>query len=205
RIWVGTYKLRVSIVRGDMPAKGPQQVWRRSRSFERFKETHQRSYAEVVRTGLGPRLGGVSVEDETRTRRAGSSNVKDGMGFAYDVEDSDVEWLEGCVVGKVREVDGVQVLQERMRVEGGVSCVLRPMGGDVVLMSSRDKIQLAKLVAGGCEGWSRWFTELHSWKSCVVSDQRCVWLRCHGVSLHLWHKRFFQSLAGGVGQDVGFG
>ncbi|GAB4845556.1 hypothetical protein Ancab_038961 [Ancistrocladus abbreviatus] len=96
----------------------------------------------------------------------GSSNLKEGIGFDYDVEDSDVEWLEGCVVGKVQELDGIQILQEKLRVEGGVTCELRSMGGDMVLLSSRDRIQLAQFVAGGCEWWSRWFKELHPWKTC---------------------------------------
>ncbi|GAB4827017.1 hypothetical protein Ancab_033897 [Ancistrocladus abbreviatus] len=103
--------------------------------------------------------------------------MQEGPRFTYDVKASDFEWLEGCFVGKVREVDNIQFLQEKLRLDGGVSCLIRPMEGDLVLLSSRDIVKLAEFVEGGSEWWSRWFFELHPWQVHDVSEQRCMWLR----------------------------
>ncbi|GAB4826920.1 hypothetical protein Ancab_033799 [Ancistrocladus abbreviatus] len=97
--------------------------------------------------------------------------MQDGPGFAYDVEASDCEWLEGCFVGKVREVDSIQFLEDKLRLDSGVSCLVRPMGGDLVLLSSSDLVKLADFAERGSECWSRWFLELHPWQVRDVSEQ----------------------------------
>ncbi|GAB4859347.1 hypothetical protein Ancab_010810 [Ancistrocladus abbreviatus] len=67
-----------------------------------------------------------------------------------NVSKEDMEWVKGCYVGCVNEVESISILQERIRMEGcSVIYTVHPMGGNMVLLSSNDKVELKDLIELG--------------------------------------------------------
>ena len=44
-----------------------------------------------------------------------------------------------------------------------------------------------------------WFTKLMDWRATDFISEHFVWLRCHGIPLHLWSDSFFKWLVAPVG------
>ncbi|GAB4833166.1 hypothetical protein Ancab_031411, partial [Ancistrocladus abbreviatus] len=84
-----------------------------------------------------------------------------------------------------------------LNLEGGCSCNVRPMGRDLVLLSSEVPNELMATVHCGKEWLNNCFLNIRLWSPHAVSKQRFIWLRCFGIPLHLWNLSFFTKVAEG--------
>ncbi|GAB4829540.1 hypothetical protein Ancab_019211 [Ancistrocladus abbreviatus] len=63
--------------------------------------------------------------------------------MSFNVEQSDMNWLKTTYVCRVHNVGMIPTLQERLHFEGLSQCVVRYMGGNLILLSSLNADRLS--------------------------------------------------------------
>jgi len=146
-IWIGTWKLHVNLPkyrRSEVTRKDWNAKMRpvRGRNIWKPKEQQKKvSYAQVVVLG---ELANCSQESARVT--------------SFNVEMESTSWLEGCFVGRIREVSRMKTIKKSF-IMGGFSLVrLRYLGEKSFLLSCDDEGVLGKLIVEN----KAWFDELFS-------------------------------------------
>ncbi|GAB4826042.1 hypothetical protein Ancab_008911 [Ancistrocladus abbreviatus] len=94
----------------------------------RILHSRRRTFAEALTGQHGPR----EVREQTMAGVDGMAKL------AFGPTVCKTEWLKGSYVGKVRKVESLCSLQEDLGPEFLRHCLVRPMGGRLVLLSPGD-------------------------------------------------------------------
>lgn len=159
------------------------------------------SYAEVVRAQK-PRKGwpkddDIRVQtDKGKDKEVVRGNGKEVVGEKWKVKGLQVEcnidtWLSRSKVGKVKEVSSIQALQDAFLVAGFAALKVRYLGGDLVLISGLEDMDLDALLKDDMEWLKETFVSIEPWSPSSIPNSRICWLRCYGLPLNLWRKECF--------------
>ncbi|GAU49890.1 hypothetical protein TSUD_133660 [Trifolium subterraneum] len=77
-----------------------------------------------------------------------------------------------------------------------------PMGGGLILFTSKIEASLLSLFYFAHKWWGAWFSKLKFWSSGVLSQRREVWLAVWGVPLQRWGLDFFLKIANSFGEFI---
>ncbi|XP_057449044.1 uncharacterized protein LOC130740451 [Lotus japonicus] len=149
----------------------------------------QKSYADAVANG--------------RTRSeippGGSGKQTEAIGH-LPVDDTVDEWLAKSWVGRLKQTEMSQNIQETLLVGGFHSVRARYMGDDLVLLSSDPGVCWDDIVKGSEDWLANIFESINPWSPSIVMQSRVVWIRCYGIPLHLWKRRSFDKLISPLGE-----
>ncbi|KAK7255420.1 hypothetical protein RIF29_28829 [Crotalaria pallida] len=146
------------------------------------------SYAQVVQQKRRVRFNeGVRVDQTKKVD-------PDWKGMRVTIDPVEWEWLNGCYVGKVRDVEIIENLQTLIHSDGITTVTVTPMGSDLVLLKALEGEDLMELVKEFEETFSNWFEYIKPWGEEDIAGYKFTGLSCAGISLHAWNDIFFSTL-----------
>ncbi|GAB4857532.1 hypothetical protein Ancab_015440 [Ancistrocladus abbreviatus] len=149
QIWIGDFQLVTS--RANPKVQNPAQVALKSHKplHPSYSRTHSdASYADIVRHNLS-----------TITHPNPAQVV-------INVVKQDYRWLNGCYVVQVNRTTHIPNLQG----------YIRPMGGNMVLISSDDTSNLKDFVEDPQCWLHQIFIDIRSWSCVAISSERLIWV-----------------------------
>ena len=107
-------------------------------------------------------------------------------------------WMVTSVIGQFREEMDFEQLSD-LFVKGGMSMVrIRYMGDNLVLLTSREGVNMEELVNLNKEWFKSVFLNIEPWTAEHVASHKVVWVRCYGLPLTFWNKDCFAKVVGEV-------
>jgi len=102
------------------------------------------------------------------------------------------------MVGRMLYEFNFKMLQEEY-IKGGMSMFsMKFMGDDLVLLSPKAEVSMEELVKLHNEWFNSVFEEIKTWSSSEVVSYKRVWVKCYGISFHLWSKECLSKVVGEV-------
>ncbi|KAK7260898.1 hypothetical protein RIF29_27197 [Crotalaria pallida] len=177
---------------------------------ERDKTTAKEHAVNKIHNTFQGQLSYAQVVQQNRRRQINAGGKKeqiqkvdpDWKGMRVRLDPAEWEWLNGCFVGKVRDMEMVYNLQIVMHSEGFTTIKIVPMGGDLVLLKAMEGEDFMELLKESGEAFSNWFEYIKPWGEEDVAGYRFTWLNCAGIPLHAWNDTFFTSLVSFFGTFV---
>ncbi|GAU45310.1 hypothetical protein TSUD_300390 [Trifolium subterraneum] len=117
----------------------------------------------------------------------------DGRSVVVDISSDRLAFLEKCLVGYIKEGADLLTFTDSLVLHGLLDVSVHPMGGGLILISSKIEGLLLSLFAQGW--WGAWFTKLERWSPNILSCRREVWLDVWGLPLQCWGVDVFAKIA----------
>lgn len=116
----------------------------------------------------------------------------------------ELEWLEKCMVGVVKNIDYLNEINFLLYEAGFHQCVVKYLGGLKVLLEWPSIECMKKALEDGHPALLEWFVSVEPWNKSLEakSASRLVWLMIQGVPLHVWTKEVFHTIAAEWGEVV---
>ncbi|GAB4856151.1 hypothetical protein Ancab_039379 [Ancistrocladus abbreviatus] len=149
-IWVGSYKIRVSVVKGcsgkagffDVPivlkTGGFLSVGGKGKSY--VDMVCQNRVAKIDFYGCG------SSKFAPASAQAKGQSSRDFRGNEFSVKEEDVEWVKGYYVGRAHATKMVPIIQTSLSLIGVPNVSMKLLGGKLVLLSTEDKYNMKEFV-----------------------------------------------------------
>lgn len=151
------------------------------------QESKVRSYRDALKDGKGnvevPK-GHVEIEK------------------VIEIDEEVAPWLKNSLIGKLRRVDLLNSIPEMFVLEGIICVRVRYMGDNFVLITGVEGMNVKEIWEQADDWFNDIFEAIYPWSPKSMPKQRIIWLRCEGISLHLWKVSFFQELIKDVGEIV---
>lgn len=119
--------------------------------------------------------------------------------LSFEVEEEAVVALKKAYLGKMLTSGMSYNLQEEFICQGFADIRATPMGANLVLLEAVGEDDVAKLIDDSRDWLYNWVSEIRPWEPTMLDDERFVWVRLHGVPIHVWSVRFFAFLAASLG------
>lgn len=113
-----------------------------------------------------------------------------------------MNWLVGSYVGATMNLADVHKMQKLLPKEGFFKLIATPMGGNLVLLKTKDNSNVHALLAKTGECLGNVFSKLKPWEPEMVPRVTTGWLRVIGVPVHAWGEEFFHFISQLVGKLV---
>ncbi|GAB4825496.1 hypothetical protein Ancab_040332 [Ancistrocladus abbreviatus] len=189
-VWIGSFKLIANLARFDRKLREMNSGFKPwGKPSPVLVPGLQKSYAEVL-----------SSQNRVNAAKAHSTHAKElqtkdrDFSFHFQSKQEDGEWLDGCFVGEVRELEDLDSLQDNLQ-NAGVVCSVRSLGGRSVLLATENPRMMHSYVEGERMKLSRWFASIRPWSPLAVDSRRLCWVRSYGIPLHVWTWEFFAEIA----------
>ncbi|GMQ10223.1 hypothetical protein CsSME_00053308 [Camellia sinensis var. sinensis] len=177
-LWVEDREIQVKMAEYDRLKEGAQNrnqtTGNKGINEAGGREVHhqhglQRSYAEILKTNVRGAAG--KVEGTIMVDEAGHG------------------WLHESVILRFKEEYSIHGIEKIFKEKGIEEVMVRRGGGrDVVVTFKSKEAKDAKLslVREWCGEWCEFVKE---WEPGARAEQeRCLWLRCHGIPLSMWNR-----------------
>ncbi|MCH83632.1 RNA recognition motif [Trifolium medium] len=135
----------------------------RQKLLQRLEDTSIGTYK--IRANL-PKFGKGMIRLAEEEYRAGI--------MAIDVEPDNLKNLEGSFVGTLRRIADADNIQVTMWMEGFQQIKARPLGLDLILLTSPNKEDIQKAYESNKSWWERWFSNLTPWRPNILPKKRRV-------------------------------
>lgn len=114
------------------------------------------------------------------------------------------EWLTKSAVAKLSPLRSIVYVQDRLKLLGYLNIEVRPMGGDMVVLTFSNVGEKDSMLSGDePNGFQEWFVDIMKWEeSMEVPCSRMVWLNCYGIPLHLWNVDTFKKIGRKWGEVI---
>lgn len=96
------------------------------------------------------------------------------------LEEPPVEWLKESYVGRIRDMDKLQVLQENFLM-GSYLIQARHLGNNLVLLKGGNEVALDEFLKDENEWLNEVFENIERWNLNIVPQFRQAWIRCEGT------------------------
>ncbi|XP_057432775.1 uncharacterized protein LOC130725575 [Lotus japonicus] len=151
----------------------------------------QKSYVAAVSTG----------RNRGDAPPKGDGKIKEVVA-QLSVEDEVDDWLKKSWVGKLKNIEMAQNIQETLLVGGFHSIRARYLGDDLVLLSGDPGVSWDE-ISKGTEDWlCNLFESITPWSPSLTLKSRLVWVQCYGIPLHPWKKKSFEQLFSPIGKVI---
>jgi hypothetical protein len=111
-----------------------------------------------------------------------------------EVVQSNIDKLEHCYVGILREIDGAENTQMAISMEGFQDIQAVPLGMDLILLSSTKHEGVKKAVELNEAWWEKRFLDIKGWDPSQQPRGRRVWVRIFGTPIHAWGWDCFEKI-----------
>ncbi|GAB4856303.1 hypothetical protein Ancab_014231 [Ancistrocladus abbreviatus] len=142
------------------------------------KHFHKASYAEVVRR---------SPQSSSPICHSGIPKEK-GSNLQYlevHPPESGYSWLKDSHTGVPKSAKLLPILGDKMAAVGIDNCFFRPIGGNLVLLSTIGGAVMVEILRENSLSFSMWFETIRPWSKKDSAIGRLVWLICGGIPLHI--------------------
>lgn len=115
-----------------------------------------------------------------------------------------LEFLQDCCVGFLSFYRDTNQVVNSMKMEGINNILVTEMGDNMVLLKPAARDAIASAQSLHKQWWDCNFLEVKSWAPQMVADRRRVWIRVHGIPLHVWGETVFKLLGSKFGIFLDF-
>lgn len=126
----------------------------------------------------------------------------DWKGVEFTCKESNNEWLQKSIIGRVRLPEKITKVQEMMLVEGFKPVRTRYMGDNMFLLTSEGGMFVKEFMKESKEWLRNVFDSFEPWNPNVSLGNQLVWVRCTGVSLNAWNKEGLQKMMARFGTMI---
>ncbi|GAU42702.1 hypothetical protein TSUD_43120 [Trifolium subterraneum] len=190
--WIGTYKIRANLpkfLRGE--ARKPT----RNGSDEKRNGPDENGNSKLQQQNAWIPKGA------KRKPRLTDEEYRAGV-MAIEVEQDNLKQLEGSFVGTLKYFADVENIQVTLWMEGFQQIKARPLGLDLVLLTSPIKDDIQKAYESSKAWWERRFLSLTPWRPNILPNRRRIWVRLFGVPLHIWSFEGFKKIIWRIGKLI---
>ncbi|OMO96201.1 Nucleotide-binding, alpha-beta plait [Corchorus olitorius] len=120
-----------------------------------------------------------------------------------DIPDSDMEWLNRSMVGKIKVGFSCNSVQESLLLHE-ISVIVCPFNEDNFLLTFPSIDDLRVQMSSHRDLLDNWFESLVSWVEFNEKRKFTSWIRLEEVPLELWHVNFFMALGNSWGSFLNF-
>ncbi|XVE68886.1 hypothetical protein DITRI_Ditri09bG0105200 [Diplodiscus trichospermus] len=122
-----------------------------------------------------------------------NSEVETVIIYDHMIQDSEVEWPQGCAIGRFRDGMNVKKAQDLLEAED-ISCQMCVMEGTTILLKFDSKERMEGTLSSFNETFDSCFEDLRPWSQASLQREVAVRISLEEVPLHLWNEQFFRSL-----------
>ncbi|MCH80824.1 hypothetical protein A2U01_0001598 [Trifolium medium] len=220
-IWFGTYKVWVNISRFEKPNKKFQygetskeangadtrkkeqrttNVSNNTKNYARRGQSVRRegkTFAEAIQNKETVQKKEVAQRDEIKV-----DSGMEGTSLSVTIKEEEMAWAKQGFVGFVRNIEEIDLLQQRMVDEGITTVRVIPMGGEKVFIKADENEDLKTLIREAENFFQQLFSVVRQWEPRDSTGARCVWIRAFGVPVHAWRRSVFSLLTNSVGRLI---
>jgi hypothetical protein len=198
-IWLGGYKLKVNvsrfsrdshkaIIHNDLCGSGRvkhghDDAHVDGRSYLHALKCNERASEVVAQSILLP---------PPPTRRS----------IVGDVSNERLSFLTRSLVGYLKTEVKLLSLMDCLVLHGLHDISVCPLGGGLVLISSKIEGLTLSLFDHDKSWWGDWFSKIEPWSPGITACRREVWLSCWGVPIQCWGIDIFRKIANSFGVFV---
>ncbi|XP_057432943.1 uncharacterized protein LOC130725766 [Lotus japonicus] len=160
------------------------------------------SYAQAVMAGSKATKGWVRKRPEGETKKEEGKNMA-ALELWHGPEiPKGEDWLQRSMVGTIKNLDTIPLLQDAFMLEGNATVQVRYMGDDLVLITGPEGVELEGILQEAEEWLKEFVVKLQPWSPSIAFTCRVTWVRCYGVPLNLWSLECFKYLTCPVGNII---
>jgi hypothetical protein len=207
--WIGTFKIRANISRfkrgdvGEDLATKPVGTEIAIRQGEEVREQVESTFKHVLVMGgkKQPTVIDVGGKQTIFNSPIVPEVQHHGM-IEVEAVQSNIQRLNQCFVGFLKEEVEPDKLQMLIAMEGFQHIQAAPLGVDIFLLSSPQQDGVKKALTANREWWNRWFSEIKCWHPDLIPVGRRVWVRIFGVPPQAWGVDCFSKVVKQVGNLI---
>ncbi|KAL7224365.1 hypothetical protein ACSBR1_025760 [Camellia fascicularis] len=141
----------------------------------RLPFTGHKSFAEVLKG------------DTRSMTRSAATTIK--------VNDDGHGWLYESAIIRLHSDYSIHSIRKALKEKGLHQVVVRERGGRDVILTFQSQEELKSNIHSIKEWFQAWSLFVLEWNPVAhIQQERCVWLRCQGIPLHLWNKNTLNSI-----------
>ncbi|KAJ0524307.1 hypothetical protein HanHA300_Chr09g0298951 [Helianthus annuus] len=106
-----------------------------------------------------------------------------------------------AVVGRVKDIEILINLNVLFRSAVSVNFKFYYLGGLNIMVAFEDEMDVSDFILN-VQLWKEWFDSLDVWSGQTLAYERIVWLKFHGVPLHLAENKVFNDIASLFGKVI---
>ncbi|WJX17882.1 hypothetical protein P8452_07743 [Trifolium repens] len=164
-------------------------------------KTGNLSYADAAgrqtsKNGEGQRNSTTNNSQKTHEAK------REWRGLSFETNEEDRAWARKGLIGLVKHVDEVPLLQQKILDIGITTVKIIPMGGRKVFLQPVEDEDLSELIKDAEEFFNHWFVKIKEWSPKEVSSDRAIWIRLYGVPVHAWRENFFKKMLELTGEVI---
>lgn len=155
----------------------------------------------VIRGQVGAELvEGVSFKNKV----LGKEEVGSNRCLVIEPSSDMMELLQHGYVGVLKLNRDPKQIQQELVMEGVDQISVTYLGEMMVLLQALEPGCVERAQLNHKPWWKAHFREVKKWTPNIVSKRRSVWLRIHGLPIHVWEERVFKKLGALFGDCVDF-
>ncbi|GLT47058.1 hypothetical protein SLA2020_207800 [Shorea laevis] len=218
-IWFGSYKVRVKVAdereqrrSGKQNTNGRRSLIRKQglaqpgksyvqavvRNTSKGKEANENVRIHVVKERIEETVENEEKDVGAKEERNNKEQTQEKI-IAFSPEKEEQKWLDRSMAARVKSMEMITGIQERINIDGGLLTV-SPLGGRGVLLTERVQGYLREYMDQNKELCDLWFDSIYPWEEAPMNKSRMVWLRISGVPLKAWCDRCFEMIGGLIGE-----
>ncbi|XVE81045.1 hypothetical protein DITRI_Ditri15bG0031600 [Diplodiscus trichospermus] len=159
-----------------------------------FGWKEKRSYNKSLGSKSGEDMMDRGVVSSQRSPTKAEKECSLELSFDLLLLHEEMEWLERCVVGQLRDHSNLRLVHESLN-NANINCSICPMGGVTVTIIFYSKVEMEVILSNAKEVLYEWFEDLCPWRQPSGPRKIVVWVKLEGIPLDAWHPEFFMSLA----------
>jgi hypothetical protein len=137
------------------------------------------------------------LENNTKEKQVES---REWRGLSFETVEEDRVWARKGLIGMVKNIDEVPLIQQKILDVGITTVKIIPMGGKKVFIQPLEDEDLWDLVKDAEEFY--WFVNIKEWNPKEISSDRSIWIRVYGVPVHAWRENFFKRILECTGEVI---
>ncbi|WJX40939.1 hypothetical protein P8452_28362 [Trifolium repens] len=194
-IWFGSYKLWANVARFTKEGGFQNELGGKRHTLDgRNKETEIKRLKHNEAPVRSRKIGW----DRTKV---GNLSYAEAAGRKADgAVEEDRVWARKGLIGMVKNIDEVPLIQQKILDVGITTVKIIPMGGKKVFIQPLEDEDLWDLVKDAEEFY--WFVNIKEWNPKEISSDRSIWIRVYGVPVHAWRENFFKRILECTGEVI---
>ncbi|KAL7218082.1 hypothetical protein ACSBR2_011370 [Camellia fascicularis] len=137
--------------------------------------TGHKSFAEVLKGDARSRTGSVPT--------------------TIKVNDDGHGWLHDSVIIRLHSDYTIHSIRKALKEKGLHQVVVREGGGCDIILTFHSQEELKSNIQSIKEWFQAWSLFVLEWNPAAhIQQERCAWLKCHGIPLHLWNRNTLNSI-----------
>ncbi|PWA84305.1 Endonuclease/exonuclease/phosphatase [Artemisia annua] len=122
--------------------------------------------------------------------------------MSYTTGHEETEWLQSCLVAKVKDAATIKFLSDDIVSESKFGCKVSVMGGSLVLLRFNNRELSEHFLKSYLDTMEPWFHYIRRWDDETIDDERITWISVVGVPVKAFSIGFFVELSNQWGSFI---